>query len=69
MPLHADPKAANEGFRDGYQGKKNACPYRTGTVEAWSYHSGWIEGEARRQNGPRLEPVEIIDPPAPDEQA
>jgi ribosome modulation factor len=43
-----DQKAWDEGFHVGKDGQADQCPYPTGSVEAWSWHSGWMEGEARR---------------------
>ncbi|MGD1074029.1 MAG: hypothetical protein ABSB15_28305 [Bryobacteraceae bacterium] len=50
MKLTMDPKAWDEGFEAGEAGRlTNRCPYPAATTEAWSYHSGWIEGDAKRQ--------------------
>jgi hypothetical protein len=42
-----DPKAYQEGFAAGEAGIKR-CPYPAGTREAWSWHSGQLEGAAER---------------------
>lgn len=46
MTLHQDPKAWREGFDAGVAGEARACPYAAGTIEAWSWQSGKIEGDA-----------------------
>ena len=49
--LKHDPKAWEEGFSAGESRVRSPfrCPYRAGTTQAWSWHSGYIEGEAKRQ--------------------
>ena len=49
--LKHDPIAWEEGFAAGESGTKTAlrCPYLAGTTAAWSWHSGYIEGDAKRQ--------------------
>ena len=49
--LKHDPIAWEEGFAAGESGTKTAlrCPYSAGTTAAWSWHSGYIEGDAKRQ--------------------
>jgi hypothetical protein len=49
--LKQDPVAWEEGFVAGESGTKTAlrCPYAAGTTAAWSWHSGYIEGNAKRQ--------------------
>jgi hypothetical protein len=49
--LKHDPKAWEEGFGAGESRVQSPfrCPYRAGTTQAWSWHSGYIEGEAKRQ--------------------
>jgi hypothetical protein len=37
-----------EGFHSGLMRTDRRCPYQTGTVEAWSWRSGFIEGRAER---------------------
>lgn len=50
MKLTIDPKAWEEGFEAGESGRlMSRCPYPAATTEAWSWHSGWIEGDAKRQ--------------------
>lgn len=51
MVLKHDPKAWEEGFRAGESRARIPvrCPYPTGTPQAWSWHSGHIEGDAKRQ--------------------
>lgn len=43
--------AWEEGFTAGESGAKTAlrCPYPAATTVAWSWHSGYIEGDAKRQ--------------------
>jgi hypothetical protein len=43
-----DPKAWDEGFKAGEE-RKSKCPYPAGSREAWSWYSGQIEGDAKRQ--------------------
>jgi hypothetical protein len=49
--LKHDPKAWEEGFRAGENKVRIPlrCPYPAGTTEAWSWHSGYVEGDAKRQ--------------------
>ena len=47
--LTQDPKAWCEGFKAGEVGKPRQCPYPAGSREAWSWHSGQVEGDAKRQ--------------------
>ena len=50
MKLTIDSTAWQEGFDGGEAGRPmSRCPYRAATTEAWSWHSGWIEGDAKRQ--------------------
>jgi ribosome modulation factor len=47
-----DREAWNAGFAAGEAGKAlTACPYRMGTKESLSWHSGYIEGKANRKHG------------------
>jgi transposase-like protein len=43
-----DPGAWEEGFQAG-EAHKAKCPYPAGTSEAWSWRSGYVEGDAKRQ--------------------
>jgi hypothetical protein len=57
-PLTQDPAAWKAGFTAGRAGRGNN-PHFTGTREAWSWSSGYVEGEAKREAGfspPRLVP-------------
>ena len=49
--LKHDPKAWEEGFNAGENRVRFPlrCPYPAGTTEAWSWHSGYVEGDAKRQ--------------------
>lgn len=49
--LRHDPKAWEDGFRAGEGSARILvhCPYPAGTTAAWSWHSGYIEGDAKRQ--------------------
>ena len=51
MVLKHDPKAWEEGFKAGESRVRipMRCPYPAGTTQAWSWHSGYVEGEAKRQ--------------------
>ena len=44
-----DPKAWEAGFKAGEQGRLGPSPYPTGSREDWSWHSGHVEGDAKRQ--------------------
>jgi hypothetical protein len=46
--IEQDPKAWEEGFKAGEK-RKPRCPYREGSREAWSWRSGRVEGDAKRQ--------------------
>ena len=45
------PKAWEEGFSAGENTARIPlrCPYPAGTTQAWSWHSGYVEGDAKRQ--------------------
>ena len=49
--LKHDPKAWDEGFKAGESSARlpARCPYPAGTTAAWSWHSGYVEGDAKRQ--------------------
>ena len=49
--LKHDPKAWEEGFSAGESRLRIPlrCPYPAGTTQAWSWHSGHVEGDANRQ--------------------
>ena len=49
--LKHDPKAWEEGFSAGESGVRIPlrCPYPARTTQAWSWHSGYVEGDAKRQ--------------------
>lgn len=49
--LKHDPRAWEEGFKTGESGVRIPlrCPYPAGTTQAWSWHSGHIEGDAKRE--------------------
>ena len=48
--LKHDPKAWEEGFEAGESARLPVrCPYPAGTTQAWSWHSGFVEGDAKRQ--------------------
>ncbi|WP_439670881.1 ribosome modulation factor [Cupriavidus necator] len=48
MHLKQDPKAWNEGFAVGQQGRPGLfCPYPPNSDLSWAWHSGWIEGNAK----------------------
>jgi hypothetical protein len=67
--LKHDPKAWEEGFSAGESRVRIPlrCPYPAGTTQAWSWHSGHVEGDAKRQgysysrgalsNGPSRGPI------------
>lgn len=49
--LKHDPKAWQEGFKAGESRVRIPlrCPYPAGTTQAWSWHSGHVEGDAKRE--------------------
>ena len=49
--LKHDPKAWEEGFSAGESRVRIPlrCPYPAGTTQAWSWHSGHVEGDAKRE--------------------
>ena len=49
--LKHDPNAWEEGFSAGENRVRIPlrCPYPSGTTQAWSWHSGYVEGDAKRQ--------------------
>ena len=49
--LKHDPKAWEEGFKAGESRVRIPlrCPYPAGTTQAWSWHSGQVEGDAKRE--------------------
>src|SRR5437762_14139295 len=49
--LKHDPTAWEEGFKAGESAARipARCPYPAGTTVAWSWHSGYVEGDAKRQ--------------------
>ena len=49
--LKHDPIAWEKCFAAGESGTKTAlrCPYLAGTTAAWSWRSGYIEGDAKLQ--------------------
>ena len=49
--LKHDPKAWEEGFSAGESRVRIPlrCPYPAGTTQAWSWRSGHVEGDAKRQ--------------------
>ena len=49
--LKHDPKAWEEGFKAGESAARIPvrCPYPAGGIAAWSWHSGYVEGDAKCQ--------------------
>jgi hypothetical protein len=52
-----DPKAWEAGFKAGEQGIAVQSPYPAGSREDWSWHSGHVEGDAKRQGFQRRPPA------------
>jgi ribosome modulation factor len=50
--LSQDPCAWQRGYRAGYLGL-SACLFPAGSVESWSWISGYIEGKAARVAKPK----------------
>ncbi len=45
-PLRQDMRAWMKGYLAGATGRRSGdCPYRAGTTEAWSWCSGFVEGQ------------------------
>jgi ribosome modulation factor len=53
--LRQDPCSWQRGYRAGYLGL-SACPFPAGSVESWSWISGYIEGKAARVAKPKSSP-------------
>lgn len=49
MTVKHDRKAYQEGFTADETGKSPKCPYPAATLQSYSWHSGYIEGDAKRQ--------------------
>ena len=49
--LRHDRKTWEEGFKAGASRVRipARCPYGAGTTQAWSWYSGYIEGDAKRR--------------------
>jgi ribosome modulation factor len=48
--IRLDPQAYDAGFAAGQAGEfSNSCPYPPMTIESLSWHSGYIEGKAKKQ--------------------
>jgi ribosome modulation factor len=52
MLLNQDPRAWEEGYQSGATASHASCPYPVDSLKSWSWHSGWIEGNARRRQAP-----------------
>lgn len=51
MRFILDIPAWDAGFEAGFRGQPlESCPYRSASQESLSWHSGFIEGKAARQN-------------------
>jgi hypothetical protein len=47
--LRMDVNAWQEGFDAGFSGQRlSSCQHHVGSVQAWSWSSGYIEGKAKR---------------------
>jgi ribosome modulation factor len=47
--IRLNPKAYDAGFAAGEAGERSdSCPYRPASAESLSWHSGFIEGKAKR---------------------
>ena len=49
--LEMDEAAFRAGYATGLAGDSRPCPYRVRSREAWSWSSGLIEGQAKRNEG------------------
>ncbi len=55
--LELDETAYRAGYAVGLAGKHQPCPYPAASRQSWSWSSGLIEGQAKRDQGfrpPRL---------------
>ena len=55
--LEQDEAAYRAGYAAGLAGDGRPCPYPEGSLEGWSWSSGVIAGQAKRERGfrpPRL---------------
>jgi hypothetical protein len=49
LEVKQDPEVWKEGFRASEAGRRpGRCPYSAGSIEAWSWFSGYIEAERRK---------------------
>jgi ribosome modulation factor len=49
VKIELNPEAYNAGFAAGAAGERSdSCPHRPASIESLSWHSGYIEGEAKR---------------------
>jgi ribosome modulation factor len=55
MPIEQDSRAWKEGYQAGATASQMSCPYPVDSLKAWSWHGGWIEGDARRRQALALE--------------
>ena len=60
--LELDDAAYRAGYAAGLAGDERPCPYDVRSPEAWSWSSGVIEGQAKREQGFRLPRLVISDP-------
>ncbi len=61
--LELDAAAYRAGYAAGLAADGRECPYPARSTESWSWSSGFIEGEAKREQGFR--PPRLVDDPKP----
>ena len=60
--LELDEAAYRAGYAAGLAGDDRPCPYSERGPEAWSWSSGVIEGQAKREQGFRPPRLVISNP-------
>ncbi len=61
--LELDDAAYRAGYAAGLASDGRRCPYPVTSIESLSWSSGFIEGEAKREQGFR--PPRLVDDPKP----
>jgi hypothetical protein len=54
-----DPKAWEAGRQAGQAGQRARCPNPVGTIAAWNWNAGYIEGKATRDPALRPHPAPV----------
>jgi ribosome modulation factor len=61
--LELDEAAYRAGYAAGLADDGRKCPYPASSLGSWSWSSGLIEGQAKREQGFR--PPRLLDDPKP----